>query len=129
MIDTWRDSWFAEGMRVFYILPRAAVDSVLPLKITPAPATTVRVFVGRVEVLSGAMRQTILAALVSGDTRTLARCGRYLEPFVAQIRQRTPVVISPAAQAFIDRTRAQNSQYKVAPCKQPPPPPLPTDQQ
>ena len=38
MIDTWRDSWFEEGMRIFYILPRKAVDGVLPLKITPSPA-------------------------------------------------------------------------------------------
>jgi hypothetical protein len=128
MIDTWRDSWFEEGMRVFYILPRAAVDSVLPLKIAPSPASTVRVFVGRVEVLSGAMRQTIEKALVSGDTRTLTRCGRYLEPFVTQIRHRTGVAVSPTAQAFLDRTRAQNAQYKVAPCTQPPLP-LATDQQ
>ena len=68
MIETWRDSWFEEGMRIFYILPRAAVDSVLPLKITPAPSNTVRVFVGRVEVLSPAMQQSLRTALAAGDT-------------------------------------------------------------
>lgn len=52
MIETWRDSWFEEGMRVFYIVPRRFVDSELPLTITPAPAVVVRVFVGRIEVLS-----------------------------------------------------------------------------
>ena len=30
MVATWRDSWFEEGMRVFYLTPRSVVDSVLP---------------------------------------------------------------------------------------------------
>ena len=37
MIETWRDSWFQEGMRIFYLVPRQTVDAVLPLKIAPAP--------------------------------------------------------------------------------------------
>jgi hypothetical protein len=115
MIDTWRDSWFEDGMRVFYILPRDAVDAVLPLKITPAPAATVRVFVGRVEVLSPAVRQTLRTALASGDTAALARCGRFLAPFLSRI---TSAVISPAAQNFINELRAQNSGH-VSPCKEP----------
>ena len=32
MVETWRDSWFEDGMRVIYILPRSRVDAVLPLK-------------------------------------------------------------------------------------------------
>src|SRR4029077_838183 len=75
MIDTWRDSWFEDGMRVFYILPRTTVDAALPLKITPAPAATVRVFVGRVEILSPAMKESLASALASGDTATLEKCG------------------------------------------------------
>ena len=35
MIETWRDSWFEEGLRVFYIVPRARVDFDLPLSISP----------------------------------------------------------------------------------------------
>jgi hypothetical protein len=125
MIDTWRDSWFEEGMRVFYILPREAVDQVLPLKVTPAPAATVRVFVGRVEVLSLAMRESLRTALTAGDTAALARCGRFLEPFMARLPN-TPV--SPAARAFVSAMHAQNSQYRVAPC-QPLAPPVPTNNQ
>ena len=49
MIDTWRDSWFGEGTRLFYIVPRATIDSILPLEINPNPTETVRVFVGRIE--------------------------------------------------------------------------------
>jgi hypothetical protein len=115
MIDTWRDSWFEEGMRVFYILPRATVDATLPLKITPAPAATVRVFVGRVEILSPAMKESLGSALASGDTATLEKCGRFLTAFQPRIGN---VVISPEARAFIDGMRAQNTN-RVSPCKEP----------
>jgi hypothetical protein len=115
MIDTWRDSWFEEGMRVFYILPRATVDETLPMKITPAPAATVRVFVGRVEILSPAMKESLASALSSGDTATLEKCGRFLEAFQPRIRS---VVMSPAARTFIDSMRAQNTN-RVSPCKEP----------
>ncbi len=49
MVDTWSDSWFTEGARVFYIVPRATVDSLLPLTVVPQPTEIHRVFVGRVE--------------------------------------------------------------------------------
>lgn len=50
MIDTWRDAWFGEGTRLFYIVPRPFIDAILPLDITPAPAGIARVFVGRIEI-------------------------------------------------------------------------------
>jgi len=127
MIETWRDSWFEEGMRVFYIMPRAMVDSVLPLKVIPAPAATERVFVGRVEVLSEATGQILRSALASGDTAALARCGRFLDPFVAQLMHQSGVTISPAARNFIDTLREQNAHVRVEPCKEPAP--RPTDPQ
>ena len=37
MLETWRDSWFEDGTRIFYIVPRTSVDAILPLTITPAP--------------------------------------------------------------------------------------------
>ncbi len=52
MVQTWSDSWFREpGLRLFYLLPSAVTDSVLPLHITPPPDETVRVMVGRMELL------------------------------------------------------------------------------
>src|SRR5262245_50647173 len=30
MVKTWRDSWFEEGLRVFYVMPRRATDAILP---------------------------------------------------------------------------------------------------
>ncbi len=86
MVETWRDSWFEEGMRVLYIMPRAEVDRVLPLRVTPAPVDTQRVFVGRAEVVSPWAEKTIRTAMEAGDTATLARFGRFLTPFLAEIK-------------------------------------------
>jgi hypothetical protein len=85
MIETWRDSWFEEGTRVLYLLPRMQVDSLLPIEIEPPPSTLARVFVGRVEVLSPWMRQKIETAAVEGDVAVLQEFGRFLGPFAAQI--------------------------------------------
>jgi hypothetical protein len=41
--------------------------------------------VGRVEILSPYVRQALSSALSSGDTATLAKYGRFLEPFAARI--------------------------------------------
>jgi hypothetical protein len=47
-----RDSWFEPGTRVFYFVPPADIDRLLPLTITPAPASVTRALVGRVEILT-----------------------------------------------------------------------------
>lgn len=86
MIETWRDSWFEAGMRVFYIMPRAQVDSVLPLTIAPTPSDVARVFVGRVEVLSPWTERQISEANQRQDIAALKKFGRFLEPFAAQMR-------------------------------------------
>ena len=98
MLATWEDTWFEEGMRVFYLMPRRSVDAVLPLTITPAPSGTERVFVGRVEVLSPYVRETLGAALKSGDTATLGQYGRFLEAFAGRIPG--GAAANPATAAF-----------------------------
>ena len=85
MVDTWRDSWFEDGTRVFYILPRQAVDAILPLRITPAPSTIARVFVGRQEVITPVTIQTVRGALAANDTATLLRYARFLSPIADRI--------------------------------------------
>jgi hypothetical protein len=84
MLDTWRDSWFEEGLRVIYIVPRAAVEEALPLEIMPAPAEVARVFVGRVEMLSPARAREIETAAAGRDRAVLAKYGRFLEAFWVQ---------------------------------------------
>lgn len=52
MVETWWSSYFqSSGLRVFWLLPRESTDRILPLEVSPAPVETVRVIVGRSEVL------------------------------------------------------------------------------
>jgi hypothetical protein len=85
MFETWRDSWFEEGMRLLYLVPRDRVDEILPLHVTPKPEAIERVFVGRVELLSPAMRDTIGTALAQRDEKTLLRYGRFLTALTGQL--------------------------------------------
>ena len=116
MIETWRDSWFEDGLRVFYLVPKTAVDFLLPLQISPAPVQTTRVFVGRVELLSNSMRQSLQAALANGDIPALAKCGRFLEPFLSMMHA-TP---SATVRSYMNRARDLAAQ-PPAPCKAAPP--------
>lgn len=110
MVETWADSWFTEGSRVLYIVPRATVDSLLPLTIAPAPVELQRVFVGRLEVLSPRTKHTLQHALRAGDSETLNAFGRFLEPFVAQIqRADKEFVVSPVAQTYLRAIAAGHS--------------------
>ncbi|HEY6388651.1 MAG TPA: hypothetical protein VIX91_23480 [Candidatus Acidoferrum sp.] len=85
MFETWRDSWFEEGSRLLYIVSRQFVDSVLPLSISPAPAQTVRVFVGRLELVTPATQRAVEQALAAHDHTILTRYGRFLVPIVENI--------------------------------------------
>ena len=63
MVETWRDSWFEEGTRLFYLLPQSTVDAILPIEIDPKPAKITRVFVGRMEVVTPEMESEVAAAI------------------------------------------------------------------
>jgi hypothetical protein len=88
MVETWRSSWFEEGSRLLYIVPPALVNEVLPLTIRPAPAQTVRVFVGRLEVVTPATQKAVETAFAANDTATLKAYGRFLEPILATMIKR-----------------------------------------
>ncbi len=90
MVETWRDSWFEEGSRLFYIVPRAYLDSILPLSINPVPAQLARVFVGRIELVTPATVRSIEAALASRDRATLKKYGRFLNPILDVIVKKQP---------------------------------------
>ena len=85
MVDTWRDSWFEEGTRVFYVLHEADVDAMLPLEIEPRPSHVVRVFVGRMEVITPATRTAVEQALVAHDGGRLRPYGRFVLPISERI--------------------------------------------
>jgi hypothetical protein len=88
MVNTWRDSWFEEGTRVFYIVPQAAVEAMLPLDIQPRPASVVRVFVGRMEVMTPATRAAVERALAARDTASLQQYERFLLPIAESVLAR-----------------------------------------
>ncbi len=113
MLDTWRDSWFEEGVRVFYILPQSSVDEVLPLSIAPQPEKIVRAFVGRMEVLAPWMRDNIVAALRDGDLPALSKYGRFLQPFIRQIGN-TPHAAS--ADAWLEAKESEVQREATRPC-------------
>ena len=83
IVETWRSSWFEEGSRLLYIVPAAFVNEVLSLSINPAPARTVRVFVGRLELVTPATQKAVETAFAANDTATLKTYGRFLEPILA----------------------------------------------
>jgi hypothetical protein len=85
MLNTWSDSWFEEGLRVIYIVPKSVVDQVLPLAIAPRPVEVARTYVGRVEVLAPWMRNEIIPALRDGNLTVLSKYGRFLQSFMQQI--------------------------------------------
>lgn len=107
MLETWRDSWFEDGVRVFYIVPPKAVDAFLPLSITPAPASVARVFVGRMEVVTPSVQQTVESAIMSHDAATLERYGRFLGPISDRILAKRP----SAASAIRSATEAGFASY------------------
>jgi hypothetical protein len=112
MVETWRDSWFEEGTRLFYILPRAVVDDRLPLTISPAPTSIARVFVGRVELITDNMKDEVERAIVTGDLDTLNMYGRFLDSIVAQIADRPSLAADPAKVA--DALRAVSTPRQPA---------------
>jgi hypothetical protein len=113
MVKTWRGAWFSEpGMRVLYIMPRGDVDRVVPLKITPKPEQLVRVFVGRMDVLTpeveARMSQT-LAKMEGADEarrnelgKELPKLGRFQQPALERIRESAtdPKVVAQAGRVL-----------------------------
>jgi len=106
MVRTWEDSWFEEGFRVFYVLPRQHTDAILPLEITPEPNNLVRVLVGRMEIMTPEAAQEIFRLLTRlksvpgtqnaevSEVRQLY--GRFLAPMIRSVLQTHPSLWDPA---------------------------------
>jgi len=111
MVATWSDSWFEEGMRVFYLVPRKLVDRELPLTIAPAPKSIERVFVGRVEMMSPTMRDRLATAMADGNVPVLEQFGRFLMPFMDQVH----VQAAPAVADYLDALVKQANREFLSP--------------
>ena len=89
MLETWKLSYFKSGgQRLFFLVPRAWTDKVLPLSIDK-PAQLTRVMMGRIELITPAQRQgltQILAAYksrVAVDlTKQYAALGRFSQAII-----------------------------------------------
>jgi hypothetical protein len=88
MVETWRDSWFEDGARLFYVLPQPAVDAILPLQIEPMPTTVTRVFVGRMEIVTPEIESEVAEAMRTSNQLVLRKYGRFLEPISQMVQQR-----------------------------------------
>ena len=63
-------------------------------------------FVGRVEVMSSWTEKTIRAAIANDDKQTLGKFGRFLGPFLDQIRATGDITVPSTAWATTIRTPA-----------------------
>jgi len=96
MVNTWRSSWFGEeGTRLLYLLPQSLTDRMIPLKVTPKPDQTVRVMVGRLEVLTPQVEKSIETLLIQlaspmpaerdAAMASITRFGRFAEPALQRV--------------------------------------------
>jgi hypothetical protein len=100
MVNTWKSSYFTtDGVRLLFVLPQSWTDRFIPMRVTPAPDTLVRVMVGRVELLDDVRERRAEAAirdLASVDAAVRERAfellraeGRYVEPIVRRALRTT----------------------------------------
>jgi hypothetical protein len=117
MVKTWDDSWFTEGLRVFYLVPRAKTDALLPLTISPAPKKIVRTIVGRLEVLtpeqlaavrSDVERLTADVDLVATAERLTVKHGRFTAPLLERIEPSVAPQLASTVAALISMMTGRN---------------------
>jgi hypothetical protein len=108
MVETWRDSWFEEGSRLFYIAPPDVVNSILPLEVEPKPTEVARVFVGRLELVTPRMMREVTNAVLAGDRRMFAKYGRFVGPIASRIVRTMP---SADRAPFEERLNAAYASY------------------
>ena len=106
MVSTWENGYLkVPGLRLLYILPRAEIDSVLPLSIRPAPDKLQRVFVGRIEVMLDTEEREILAqVLKERGAFQPDSLGRFAEPKLRRVREvyAAQIGADPALLTLID---------------------------
>jgi hypothetical protein len=94
MVKTWESSWFGEegtGTRVLYMMPRGVTDALIPLHIKPTPDETVRVVVGRIDILTPEQESALASmfprsgkpgAITVAEALEARKLGRFLAPAV-----------------------------------------------
>ena len=73
MVQTWKKSWFTEqGTRILYMVPPTITDELLPLHVSPQPQETLRVLVGRMEIMSPDVEKQLLEVVQDSAAARLA---------------------------------------------------------
>jgi hypothetical protein len=103
MDQTWRDSWFEEGTRIFYIVPREVVDAILPLEVTPTPTELERVFVGRIELVTPATEAAVRDAIARRDVTAIRKYSRFVDAIGSRIFARSSTAERARALALLQR--------------------------
>ncbi|HEX5221217.1 MAG TPA: hypothetical protein VFZ59_16760 [Verrucomicrobiae bacterium] len=128
MVNTWKDSWFAEdGTRVLYVLPREWTDRTLPIELSPQPKELARVMVGRAELIPPSVQDTLCQSLkraTDGDaaareqaTSELKHLGRFAEAALGLVRDTEAnktgwSVLQAMNKAKAEQARLQNAVVK-----------------
>ncbi len=87
LMDTWRESYFARpGLRIFWIVPRAFTDKILPISIMPRPDKLERVLVGRSELLTPSFEKELVEGFRSDGGARWAN-DRYFLAYRERARQ------------------------------------------
>ncbi len=122
MVKTWDDSWFTEGLRVFYVVPRAKTDELLPLTISPTPKRLVRTIVGRLELLTpeqiAAMRCDVERLTADADPlatieKLKAKHGRFTSPLLERIEPTVSPQLASTVAALISMMTGRNEGQAV----------------
>ena len=117
MVKTWESSWFREnGTRLLCMVPPELTDELLPLEIEPTPNQTVRILVGRLEVLTPEAENSLAGVVRESATlRTspsqayempaaIRQLGRLAEPALLRVKS---ISGDPAVAAEVDLLLAE----------------------
>ncbi len=93
MVQTWWKSYFSHpGLRAFWIVPQESLEAVLPLAVVPAPEKSVRVMVGRSEILTQEfekqLAQAFKGATEEGRQNPWAQ-DRFFQPYAKRVEELT----------------------------------------
>lgn len=139
MVQTWKQSWFTEpGTRILYTVPEPTTDELLPLHIDPQPSETLRILIGRMELMTPEMEQRWLGVVRSssqarahfndqntdqGDQRrifpvpeTIRQFGRLAEPALVRVAKiAADEEARVEAQRLLDQLRTEPPGDAVSP--------------
>jgi len=102
MLQTWWRSYFEKpGLRVFWVVPEEATESILPLQVSPAPGERARVLVGRTEILTPSFEAQLVDEFQDKKRRSVWRRDRYFGSYTARV-----AALGAAASGAVGPTQA-----------------------